>query len=74
MITMERYTIKQARQLSEKTQVEMARLLGVSRDTYRKIELNPDSATIAQARAISIILKIPVNQIFALADADGAIT
>lgn len=72
MITTERYTIKQARRLSEKTQVEMAQLLGISRDTYRKIELNPDSATIAQARAISLILKIPVNQIFALVDADGA--
>lgn len=74
MITMERYTIKQARRLTEKTQVEMAQLLGISRDTYRKIELNPDSATIAQARAISLILKIPVNQIFDLVDADGTIT
>ena len=58
------YTIRQARRLAEKTQSEMADLLGISRDTYRKIELYPEQATIAQARSISKIVKIPVDQIF----------
>lgn len=44
------YTVKQARQLAGKTQRQMADLMGVSRDIYRKIELNPDQATIAQAK------------------------
>ena len=62
------YTVKQARRLADKTQAEMAALLGVSRDTYRKIEMFPEQATVAQARNISIITKIPVDQIFFAAD------
>ena len=44
------YTVKQARQLAGKTQSEMANLMGISRDIYRKIELNPDKATVAQVK------------------------
>lgn len=58
------FTVKQARLLAEKTQAEMAKLLGVSRDTYRKIEKFPEQATISQARSISAITSIPVDQIF----------
>lgn len=58
------YTIKQARRLADKTQTEMAALLGISRDTYRKIEMYPEQATVAQARNISAITKIPVDQLF----------
>ena len=58
------YTVKQARRLADKTQAEMAALLGISRDTYRKIEMFPEQATIAQAHNISAITKIPVDQIF----------
>lgn len=58
------YTVKQARRLADKTQAEMAKYLGVSRDTYRKIELFPEQATVKQAQDISAITKIPVDQIF----------
>lgn len=58
------YTLKQARLLSGKTQVEMAKMLGVCRDTYRKLELHPGVATIEQAKAISKITSIPFDQIF----------
>lgn len=58
------YTIKQARLLSGKTQQTMANLMGIDRNTYRKIEKNPDKATIRQAKDISMITRIPVDQIF----------
>ena len=60
------YTIKQARLLSGKTQQTMANLMGIDRNTYRKIEKNPDKATIRQAKDISMITRIPVDQIFLL--------
>lgn len=58
------FTVKQARLIAGKTQSEMAKKLNVSRDTYRKIELSPDKTTIAQARSISDITGIPIDQIF----------
>ena len=57
------YTVRQARRLAEKTQREMARSMGISRDTYRKIELNPEVATIEQAQNISRIVGIPMDKI-----------
>lgn len=57
------YTIKQARMLSEKTQQEMAENMGISRDTYRKIELKPETATIAQARRISDLTGVPMDSL-----------
>ena len=58
------YTVRQARRLAEKTQSEMAKLLGISRPSYRKIELHPDLATIAQATRIEEVTGIPMDQIF----------
>lgn len=58
------YSVKQARLVAGKTQREMADLLEVHRDTYRKIELSPDTATIQQAKTISAVTGIPVDQIF----------
>lgn len=58
------YTVKLARIATGLTQVQMAQKMGVSRDTYRKIELNPDCATIAQARQLSEITSIPIDAIF----------
>ena len=43
-------SLRQARRLKEKTQEEMAKLLKVHVMTYRKIEENPDLATIEQAK------------------------
>ena len=57
-------TVKQARQIKEKTQRQMAEMLGLHVDTYRKIERTPNSATIGQAKKISEITGIPYNEIF----------
>lgn len=58
------FTVKQARQYAGFTQREMAEKLGVSRDTYRKIEASPEDATIATAKRISEVVGIPIDQIF----------
>lgn len=58
------YTVKQARLLCGKTQREMAESLRMHRDTYRRIEEHPDEATVAQAKRISEITGIKVDQIF----------
>ena len=42
----------------------IAEKLGVSRDTYRKIEASPEDATIATAKRISEVVGIPIDQIF----------
>ena len=57
-------TVKQARQFANKTQLQMAILLDVHVDTYRKIEKNPDAATICQAKKISKITGVPYDKIF----------
>lgn len=57
-------TLKQARRALGFTQDEMADLLGVHVQTYRKIESNPDVATIGQAKAISKKLGMDYNCIF----------
>lgn len=58
------FSVKQARQYAGFTQMEMAQKLGVSRDTYRKIELFPESASVALAKKISEITGIQIDQIF----------
>ena len=58
------FTVKQARQYAGFTQREMAEKLGVSRDTYRKIEKSPEDATVATAKRISEVVGIPIDQIF----------
>lgn len=58
------YSVRQARALAEKTQAEMAERLGVTRETYRRIEQNPGRATVDQAIAIARITGIPIDQIF----------
>ena len=58
------YSVKQARKLADLTQVQMADALGVSRDTYRRIEENPETATIAQGKRIAEVTGIPFDAIF----------
>lgn len=58
------FTVKQARQYAGFTQREMAEKLGVSRDTYRKIEMSPEDATVAIAKKISEVVGIPIDQFF----------
>lgn len=58
------FTVKQARHMADKTQKEMAELLGIDRSTYMRIERNPEKATVGQARKISAITGIPMENIF----------
>ena len=57
------YTVKLARIAAGLKQVEMAEKMGISRDTYRKIEKDPEEATVAQAKQIAEITGIPVGAI-----------
>ena len=56
--------MKQARLLKEKSQHEMADLLEVHVQTYRKLEENPDLTTIGQAKKISKYLGVSYDDIF----------
>ena len=58
------FTVKQARVLRGKTQAEMAKYLGVCKDTYRAIEQNPCRTTVPQAKAICEYLGFELDQIF----------
>ena len=58
------FTLKQARLHSDKTQAEMAKLLGICRNKYLNIEQYPDTATIAEAKKISKITGIPLENLF----------
>lgn len=57
------FTVKQARQMIGLTQEQMAQKMGICRDTYRRIECNPESATIAQGRRIAEITRIAFDSI-----------
>lgn len=57
------YTLKQARQLRDKTQLDMANALNVCRDTYRTIEQDPEQATILQAKTICEFLDMTLEDI-----------
>lgn len=59
-------TLKQARVLQDKTQEQMAAVLGVHVQTYRKLEENPENITIKQAKIISSFLKVNYDNIFFL--------
>lgn len=63
---MERYTIKQARQLAGKTQVGLARELGVSEATYIKLEKGRSIFRMDQAEKFSEIVKLPIDRIIFL--------
>lgn len=57
-------SLRQARRLKDKTQIEMASMLKIHVQTYRKIESNPNLATIEQVKKISEYLDVPYNEIF----------
>lgn len=57
-------TLKQARLLADKTQTECANHLHVCKQTYAKIENNPETATVAQAKSICFFLNRSIDEIF----------
>lgn len=62
-------TLERARKDVGLTQQDMADELGVSRPTYAKIEANPDTATVLQAKRICEVLSRPYERIFFRRDA-----
>ena len=56
--------LKQVRRIRDKTQDEMAELLHVHVQTYRKIEENPNLATVGQVKKIAENLQVPYDEIF----------
>ena len=57
-------TVKMARVNAELTQDEMASKMGVHVQTYRKIEKNPELASIRQAEKIALITGCKFEDIF----------
>lgn len=57
-------TLKQVRLLKEKSQHDLAEMLGVHVQTYRKLEENPDLVTIGQAKKLAKYLGISYDEIF----------
>lgn len=57
-------SLKQMRLVKGKTQQEMAAMLNIHVDTYRKLEECPDNATIKQAKMIAAFLGVQYNEIF----------
>ncbi|MEK4650812.1 helix-turn-helix transcriptional regulator [Niallia sp. FSL W8-0954] len=58
------FSLKQARLIKGLTQKEVAEKLGVNKDTYRRLEKNPDETTIKQAKQLSEILDMSYDFIF----------
>lgn len=57
-------SLKTARVNANMSQAQVAKLLGVHVQTYRKLEENLDTATIGQAKKLSALLKVPYDEIF----------
>ncbi len=56
--------MKKARLIKGFSQEYMAEALAIHPQTYSKIEKNPESATVAQAKRISKVLSVPIDEIF----------
>ena len=65
-------TIRQARRMKDISQKEMAETLEVSEDTYRRIERDPERASIRQAKIISKTTGVSIDEIFF--DRDSSLT
>ncbi len=59
-----RLNLRQARRLKDKTQEEMANLLNIHVQSYRKLEENPDLTTVGQAKKIADFLGVSYDEIF----------
>ena len=57
-------TIKGVRKAKGKTVEEMAELLGVSENSYRKYENNPEEMKVKYVKIIAKELKVPVQFFF----------
>ena len=57
-------TLKGIRLLNLKSQRQLADLLGVHVQTYRRLENNPEDLTISQAKKIAAFFGVSYNDIF----------
>lgn len=57
-------SLRQLRRMREKSQEDLAEMLHIHVQTYRKIERNPNLATIEQAKKIAGFLDFPYDDIF----------
>lgn len=66
MLTLDQvtYTVKQARRLASFTQAQMASKLGISLSTYIKLENDPESVNLRQARILAKETGQPFASIF----------
>lgn len=61
---MNNFSLKQARLYREKTQEDMANMLKIHIETYRKLEINQNRVTIEQAKKICEFLDMSYDAIF----------
>ena len=64
------YTIRQARRLAEKSQRASAQAIGVCEQTYRKLENNPEMATVKQAKELASFFGVPYDDIIFTRDSN----
>lgn len=56
-------SLAEARRLRNKTQADMGNILGITAQTYRKLELDPGLIRMRDAKIISDYLKIPLEDL-----------
>lgn len=54
----------EARKKERYTQQQVADYLGVSRPTYRKMEENPETVTVEDAKKLSRLFRVDIAEIF----------
>lgn len=56
-------SVRQARLLSEKTQAQVAKKMGICVQTYRKLEENPKKMTMEQAKLFCIAVNRGIDEL-----------
>ena len=67
---MMRLSLIQARKLRGKRQIDLAKVLGINIQTYRKLEKKPDLLKIKDLRILSKYLDIPMEKFLLVAKDD----
>ena len=65
-----RLSLIQARKLRGKRQIDLAKVLGINIQTYRKLEKKPDLLNIKDLRILSKYLDIPMEKFLLVAKDD----
>lgn len=56
--------LAEARKKARYTQEQVAGHLGISRPTYAKMELHPETVSIEDAKKLSLLFGVPIGDIF----------